>query len=145
MNLIINRTQADVDRVFELASKGFANMTSAEQAEWLAGMKGAYNYTDLNRVETAVQYLAEILGVAVTTKTDWRVTDVPTPSAMTRYLNNIRSLRKVNSALANTPAVPDSMTNLTYKTANDIEQILLDIEARINSWLRCNEIFCGEV
>ena len=145
MNLITNRTQADVDRVTELASKGFANMTSVEQAEWLAGMKGAYNYTDLNRVETAVRYLAELLGVSVTVKTNWAVTDIPSQTDMARYLNNIRSLRKVNSALSTTPSVPDSMTNLTYKTANDIEQILLDIEGRINSWFRCNEIFCGEV
>ena len=145
MNLITNRTQADVDRLTELASKGFANMTATEKAEWLAGMKGAYNYTDLNRVETAVRYLAELLGVTVTVKTDWEVTDIPSQTDMARYLSNIRSLRKVNSALSTTPSVPDSMANLTYKTANDIEQILLDIEARINSWFRCNEIFCGEV
>lgn len=60
--LITNRTQADVERVKALAAKGFAGMTAAEQAEWLAGMKGAYNAADLNRVETALNYLAGRLG-----------------------------------------------------------------------------------
>ena len=145
MNLITDRTQADVDRVAQLAGKGFANMTEAEQTEWLAGLKGAYNYTDLNRVESAVRALADILGVNVTVKTNWLVSDVPTAADMTRYLDNIRALREVNSALARTPAVPATMTGLTYKTANDIEQILLDIEAVINCWRRCGEAICGEV
>lgn len=33
-------------------------MTAAEQAEWLTGMKGAYNAADLNRVGIALNYLA---------------------------------------------------------------------------------------
>ena len=45
--LVTDRTQADVERVRELAAKGFAAMTAAERAEWLAGMKGAYNAADL--------------------------------------------------------------------------------------------------
>ena len=57
-NLVTDRTQADVERVKALAAKGFAAMTSDEQAEWLAGMKGAYNASDLNRVGTALNYLA---------------------------------------------------------------------------------------
>lgn len=41
--LITDRTAADVACVNELAAKGYAGMTAAELAEWLAGMKGAYN------------------------------------------------------------------------------------------------------
>ena len=37
--LITDRTAADVARVHELAVKGYAGMTAAELAEWLAGMK----------------------------------------------------------------------------------------------------------
>lgn len=61
-NLITDRTQADVERVKALAAKGFAAMTAAERAEWLTGMKGAYNASDLNRVGTALNYLAGRLG-----------------------------------------------------------------------------------
>lgn len=55
--LITDRAQADVNRVRELALKGWTGMTTAEQTEWAAGMKGAYNYTDLNRVTQAMDYI----------------------------------------------------------------------------------------
>ena len=58
MNLITDRTAADVERYLTLRNKGFANLTATEKSEWLSNMKGAYNYTDLNRVEDAVQYVA---------------------------------------------------------------------------------------
>ena len=145
MNLLTDRTQADVDRVKTIAAKGKAGTwTAAEQAEWLRGMKGAYNYTDFNRVESAVKELAAILGVTVTTVTTWNSKSVPKAADIQRYLWNIDKLRTVCSALATTPATPTSMHRMTYQTANEIEQILTDIEAAINSWYRCGEIFCGE-
>ena len=57
MAFITNRTQGDVARRQALEQKGIANMTDTELAEWLAPSKGAYNYTDLNRVEEAVAKL----------------------------------------------------------------------------------------
>ena len=66
--LITDRTQADVNRVRELALKGWANLTDAEKAEWNAGMKGAYNATDLNRVTQAMDYInAELEGYGYVT------------------------------------------------------------------------------
>lgn len=56
-NLITDRTQSDVSRWSELKSKGWSGMTEPEKAEWSAGMKGAYKYTDLNRVNEAMVYL----------------------------------------------------------------------------------------
>lgn len=57
-NLIFDRTQADVDRVKTLTQKLIAGTaTDTEKSEWLAGMKGAYNYADLNRVTAAMDYL----------------------------------------------------------------------------------------
>lgn len=59
MNLIYDRTAADVERALALAKKAEAGtLTDAEKAEWLAGMKGCYNAADMNRVEAAVQTLA---------------------------------------------------------------------------------------
>lgn len=59
--LITDRTNADVQRWESLKSKGWSGMTDAEKAEWAAGMKGAYNYTDLNRVTEAMDYINEQL------------------------------------------------------------------------------------
>lgn len=55
--LITDRTQADVNRALTLSAKGWAAMTAAEKEEFEAGMKGAYNATDLNRVNAAMEYL----------------------------------------------------------------------------------------
>ena len=57
--LVTDRTEADVSRYSELRDKGWAEMTTAEKAEWVAGMKGAYNASDLNRVASAMAYLSQ--------------------------------------------------------------------------------------
>ena len=145
MNLITDRTLADVVRVSELSAKGYANMTPAEQAEWLAGMKGSYNYTDLNRVESAMVQIASFLGVTLyEPKTNWNATDIPTKSSMDRYLENIKRLRRVCNGISSTPSTPATMVGLTYVTANHIEQILLDIESAMNGYAVCGETYCGE-
>ena len=61
-NLVYDRTQADVDRVFTLKNKilteGLSSLSAEEKTEYMAGMKGAYNYGDMNRVGQAVAYIA---------------------------------------------------------------------------------------
>ena len=66
LNLITDRTQADVDRVQYLASVGWENMTDAEKAEWSTPLKGAYNASDLNRVGAAVTYISNrLFGIVI--------------------------------------------------------------------------------
>ena len=64
-NLIYDRTPEDVAEVRRLLAKldpeTGNGLTAAEQAKWDAGLKGAYNFTDLNRVESAVKTLASAL------------------------------------------------------------------------------------
>lgn len=130
VTLVTDRTQADVERVRELAAKGFAAMTSDEQAEWLAGMKGAYNASDLNRVGTALNYLAgrlaSICGKSITwtAKTDWAVTDIPVASQAETYRRQIQDIRDALAYPAGTPDAP-GLNRLTYTGANDIERILV--------------------
>ena len=85
--------------------------------------KGAYNYSDLNRVERAVAEISDLAGLGLTTKTDWNMWDIPSLSEMNRYLGNIAIIR----ALLTDNSVPvalTSMNNLTYSGANNIELIL---------------------
>ena len=85
--------------------------------------KGAYNYSDLNRVERAVAEISDLAGLGLTTKTDWNMWDIPSLSEMNRYLGNIAIIRALltdNSV----PVAPTSMNNLTYSVANNIELIL---------------------
>ena len=100
--------------------------------------KGYYNAADLNRVEAAMEYVAARLraagcGVSVTAKTDWTMSDIPTPADMDRYLSNLATLRGALTALPATPSVPDDMSGLTWQEANDIERILADVDALVTS------------
>lgn len=96
-----------------------------------AATKGAYNYSDLNRVERAVTEIAELAGLSLVTKTDWTMWDIPTDADMTRYLNNIRTLRGLIADVSAVPEVPTTMNNLTYTTANNIEKIILAAYATV--------------
>ena len=83
--------------------------------------KGAYNYSDLNRVERAVLEIATRAGLTLTTKTYWTMWDVPTEADMTRYLSNINAIK---AHFGINISVPSSMSNLDYVGANNIELIL---------------------
>lgn len=156
-NLIYDRTQADVDRVFELKSKilneGLSALTEEEKTEYLSGMRGAYNATDLNRVGEAVAFIANLMtalpdelaayrqekGVAddtifrvpydastiiVTAKQDWSIFDLPTQSQVAAFLADLRTLQMQLALPPDTPSVPTSLDSLTYIIANEIELLL---------------------
>lgn len=62
----------------------------------------------------------------------WYEDDIPTKSLMNTYISNVAALRSVLEVWATTPPTPDDMAGLTYQEANDIEQILVDVESVIN-------------
>ena len=154
LNLITDRTQSDVSYVARLNAKGWSGMTEDERSQWLMGLKGAYNATDLNRVGNAVAYVAgrlEDAGYApdVSPKIDWTIPDIPTKSQMETYLDNVRALRSAFTVPDSVPQVPADMEGLTYQEANDIERIILAIDALItniiNAYFYSNEVYSGEV
>ena len=133
LSLITDRTRADVE-----------NETD----------KGFYNASDLNRVGAAVEYIAgrfTSLGYdcPVTVKKDWLTSDAPTASQMEAYRQNIVTLRGQIAVMQSTPEAPASMAGLNYVKANNIEQILLDLDALIDklikSWYFAGELYAGEV
>lgn len=95
--------------------------------------KGAYNYSDLNRVERAVAEISDMLGLGLVTKTDWNMRDIPTASEMERYLNNVAVLREQVADDASVPTLPTSMNNLTYTGANNIELVLNAVYERLTN------------
>ena len=135
MQLITDRTQADV---------------------LLGTAKGNYGAADLNRVEQAV---AELVTLAkgldirdkLVVKTDWVLpggfsTDQwPTRSQMQRYLGNVAELCRVVAVNAELPV---SMNNLTFEGANQIEKALEQVYDRIQKVLQIfqfsGEVFAGE-
>lgn len=117
-------------------------------------VKGMYGYTDMNRVEAAVQLLAALsteLGYPYSpaVKTDWTRSNIPKLEDMGRYFGNIKGLRNITPVFPATPPAPSTGDRLDYSRANDLEKILLDInQIQTNmkeSWCFAGEIVSGEV
>lgn len=62
----------------------------------------------------------------------WYESDIPTASLMTAYLSNVEAIRSTLEVMATTPETPESMEALTWVEANNIEQILLDVQMVID-------------
>lgn len=157
LNLIRDRTSNDVARIKYLLSRLDAGTaTEAERQEFLEpSLKGAYNYTDLNRVGAAVRYVADRLYTecgavaSVTAKRDWTESDVPTLDQMETYLADVSAIRGALTLPDTVPPVPADMDGLTYLEANNIEQIIWDVNEIIfrfsPGWLYAGEVISGEV
>ncbi len=125
LNLVTDRTQAHVNLLKKLNKKGWNNMTASEQNAWYnEAARGAYNYTDLNRVEIAVAEISRLLGLNLATKTDWGLWDIPFKTDMDRYLGNVVAIRDACPGDSDFPTIPDSMSGLDYRGANNIEKVL---------------------
>lgn len=114
-----------------------------------------YGYSDLNRVESQIEYLQNRLNsdfgfaISLTTKTDWSRNGIQNRTQMERYRQNVAAIRAVIAVYQSTPQTPDSMRFLTAQKANDIERILQDIDTLLNNteatWVYSGEIYGGEV
>jgi hypothetical protein len=151
--LVTDRTEADASRYSELRDKGWAEMTTAEKAEWVAGMKGAYNASDLNRVASAMSYLSQRFAsagysVPVSSHTDWANGDIPRKDDLDTYLDDLRRIRDALAVMDTTPTAPGSMDYLTWAKANDIEKILVDVELLIDNMIaafrHCGTFYSGQ-
>ena len=163
-NLVYDRTAEDVAEVRRLLAKldpeTGDRLTAAEQAKWDAGLKGTYNYTDLNRVESAVKTLAaaltaagypvEVTPVLKGSKAEdreWQEGDVLYRPQWTTYLANVQALRDAYYTLAETGELPKPEDKLDCQGANTIEKILADIDLLIGcmkaSYRRCGTFRAG--
>lgn len=159
--LIFDRTQSDVDRVYELRDKilsgGMDSLSNKEKTEWLSGMKGAYNYTDMNRVGEAEKYIYDRMlalpeeldayreskgiedspefhvpynpsEINVSPLTDITMNTVPSSLVVLVYLLNLINLSQVLTLPDDAPSCPVTMDMMTYSMANDIERLLYMID-----------------
>lgn len=122
---IYDRVQADVDRVYALRRIGWENMTNEQRKEWMGGLKGCLNTSDLRRIENAVYVIAQLLRVPIQTNKD-NLPEIPDRLYFQTLLNNVTELREVGYFHSDTPEVPAQPLN-TYQKINDIEHILHDI------------------
>ena len=153
MVLITDRKMTDVEYAKNLHGKGLLKMTSEELTEWMNGLKGLYNYGDLNRVGEAMIYVRDRLKtvgevVNIEPSTDWTFSDLPTYGAFAEYLNNVKRLRDAITVTRDTPNVPSGIL-LNFEEANDIERILQILEGLIDkieqAYFYSGEIYAEEV
>lgn len=88
--------------------------------------KGFYNVSDVQRVNSYIQYLSDVLGLNLS------VEDVSLGQALTRaqmdaILNNVNAIRAAWYVASDTPQTPIAV-NWDYVKANDIEKILLALD-----------------
>ena len=138
--LITDRTPADAALVRSLNATGWAAMTDEQRALYLSEqLKGAYKASDLNRVNSAMDYLVGRLksrgiNVELLAATEWRDSDVPSSAQLEAYLSNVSTLRSVLPGAY--PEIPADMDDgLTVDEANNIEVVLVTIEQFITNML----------
>lgn len=123
---VYDRTQADVNRVLDLKRRGWNNLSTEEQAEWLGGrMKGAMNLSDLKRIENDCYVIAQLLKIDITTRKD-DLPRYPNTKYFTTMLANVKTLRSAGYKYVETPEVPAQPIN-SYQKLNDVERILHDV------------------
>lgn len=107
MGLIYDRTQTDLDN----------------------GADKAYiDYTDLNRIESAIYSIGEKTGAKFSTsKKTWKMSEYRTEAQMERLRNNLQVLQNSYYLRDGRPSLPDKITYTTISQANDIEHIIYDI------------------
>lgn len=155
IRLITDRTQSDVDRVLDITQKiTHGTATTDEQNEWFSGMRGSYNAVDLNRVNTAMEYIhgwMEKAGYAsdyVGQGIMWGIEDIQTQEQMQVYLNNVNAIGSV-FPIEKPHDLPSSIVFLTFIGANSIEKVLVQTDKikplLDRSHFISGEIYCGEV
>jgi hypothetical protein len=94
---IFDRSSADV--TYALANSG-----SSQE------LKGAFNFSDLNRIESNTKYLQALLlsngiSVSITTKENWNVSDFPQMVAIDRIRQNIKNIIGGFREMAGSPSI----------------------------------------
>ena len=149
--MIFDRTIQDVENakvIKERLGKG-GQITSDDV---LVLERGTLTINTLNRIENKQHELSQLLNaegyynVAISTKT-WSYNDYFSASEFQRILDNLNVLRENYYTYANTPPTPLPIYH--FENINDIEKILVDIEAIIDDmrprYRRCGTFNCGEV
>ena len=111
-------------------------ITDRTQADVTGRVPGrcAADYNTLNRVEQACAYIAAYLRIDIETKT-WQMQDWRTTSEMQRIRDNIQTLKDAYFVKSSTPQLPQTINYTSITEANNIEQILADIDYMHESML----------
>jgi len=136
---ITDRSILDIQKLQEYDEIGYKNLTTEQKNEWLSGMKGALNSSDLNRIESNQQYILNILSnqYILTFKTNWLMTDFVEDSDENRILSNLKTLMQPFN-FEEEPQVPEKPLNY-FEKINQIENIILQMYNKYYSKIKYYE------
>lgn len=136
---ITDRSILDIQKLQEYDEIGYKNLTTEQKNEWLSGMKGALNSSDLNRIESNQQYIFTLLSnqYILTFKTNWLMTDFVEDSDENRILMNLKTLMQPFDFNEQT-VVPDEPLNY-FEKINQIENIILQMYDKYYSKIKYYE------
>jgi len=162
INPIVDRTQADVDGLKQLASQinavGWDNISLAQKTAWLnlaSGVtKGALNAIDLNRIQGNATFITELLKedygirfVIDESNPIWDVTMTPFKSNIDRIRANVIKIVKLSYSYPTTPEIEYNHP-ITWDDVNDIERNLADLHEILleiaKYWIHCGQFNCGQ-
>lgn len=111
-----------------------------EQDVVTGAKKGFYNVSDIQRINSYIEYLSDVLGLNLT------VTGVSLGQALTRaqmdaILSNINAIRAAWYVADDTPITPIAV-NWDYKKANNIEKILKALDEFYQS-VQIDKLYSG--
>lgn len=122
--LIYDRTKADIEEAREIKAKirvrgGY--LTYDEQLKWDAGLRGAFNISDLNRMEDWVEFLGQMLNAYgytpdLSPKKVWSANDVAI------YKEDVDRLRKNIVALKDAFYTGPEWQNISFANTINMEQ-----------------------
>lgn len=142
---VTDRTQTDVNYAKELIAIGWNNMTAEQRTEYLAGLKGCINTSDLSRIENNIQILIDVLELDKTSHVGV-VPEFPTANYFLDMKLNVAAIRAAYCVHADTPEVPELPYN-TWQKYNDIEKILTDVYEVVSAQMNYyagTEIYAGD-
>ena len=159
VNLIFDRSSADIFEAEDLMRRPWWKFSEEEKLKFLQGLRGCYDYTDLNRVETAVSEISSRMvelpdeldaaaaeaGVAwdkfalpydpnkasLLTKTYWDGAELFDEDERERYLSNIKYIR---DSLTPELPMPSDFDTFDWQAANNLEKILFEADAALTAF-----------
>lgn len=141
---VTDRTQEDVEHARDLIAAGWENLTAAQKSEYLAGLKGCLNVSDLSRIENNIQILIDVLELDNISHVG-AVPEFPTDTYFSDMRSNVSAIRAAYCVHADTPTVPELPYN-TWEKINAVERILADVYEVLSAQFvyYTGEIYSGE-
>lgn len=102
--------------------------------------KGFYNTSDVQRVNSYIQYLSTAYGLNLTIE-NFSVGEVLTRAQMDAIISNVNAIRAAGYTTSDTPPTPIAV-NWDYNKANDIEKILQIVNEFYQS-MQIDKIYSG--